>query len=94
MMNDRLLNAKPSRAAFINIYLYAYCILFVINNHYECIYDVALELSKTLMILRDLEDLIRPISTEAAEIIRRKSAGLERRYKEIANGTNVDDQAG
>lgn len=68
--------------------------MFVINNHYECIYDVALELSKTLMILEDLEDLIRPISAEAAEIICRKSAGLERRYKEIANGTIVDDQAG
>ncbi|MCI6950812.1 MAG: hypothetical protein MR740_01325 [Clostridium sp.] len=53
-----------------------------------------MELSKTLMILEDLEDLIRPISAEAAEIIRRKSAGLERRYKEIANGTSVDDQAG
>ena len=43
------------------------------------------------MILEDLEDLIRPISAEAAEIIRRKSARLERRYKEIANGVIVDD---
>lgn len=67
--------------------------MFVINNHYECIYDVAFGLSETLMILEDLEDLIRPISAEAAEIIRRKSARLERRYKEIANGTIVDDQA-
>ena len=45
-----------------------------------------------LMILEELEDLIRPISAEAAEIIRRKSARLERRYKEIANGISVDDQ--
>ena len=89
-MNDRLLNAKPSRTSSDNIYLCAY---YIINNHYECIYDVALELSKTLMILENLEDLIRPISAEAAEIIRRKSAGLERRYKEIANGISVDDQA-
>lgn len=57
-------------------------------------YDVAFGLSETLMILEDLEDLIRPISAEAAEIIRRKSARLERRYKEIANGIIVDDQAG
>ena len=57
-------------------------------------YDVAFGLSETLMILEDLEDLIRPISAEAAEIIRRKSARLERRYKEIANGVSVDDQAG
>lgn len=55
-------------------------------------YDVAFGLSETLMILEDLEDLIRPISVEAAEIIRRKSARLERRYKEIANGVVVDDQ--
>lgn len=48
-------------------------------------YDVAFGLTETLMILEDLEDLIRPISVEAAEIIRRKSARLERRYKEIAN---------
>lgn len=47
---------------------------------------------QTLMILEDLEDLIRPISAETAGIIRRKSARLERRYKEIANGTSVDDQ--
>lgn len=55
-------------------------------------YGVAFGLTETLMILEDLEDLIRPISAESAEIIRRKSARLERRYKEIANGVSVDDQ--
>lgn len=32
MMNDRLLNAKPSRAAFINIYLYAYSIYCLLST--------------------------------------------------------------
>jgi hypothetical protein len=62
------------------------------KNHKEKLmskYDAALELTKTL---EDLEDLIRPISTEAAEVIRRKRAGLARHYKELLNVDVVDNQ--
>lgn len=59
------------------------------KNHKEKLmskYDAALELTKTL---EDLEDLI---STEAAEVIRRKRAGLARHYKELLNVDVVDNQ--